>query len=144
MSYSIRLMKESDMDRVLTIENDLFSIPWTREAFNNEINNELAFVLEVDGELVGYICSLLVLDEAEISNVAVSKIKQKCGYGKILLNEMIMILKEKGCKRIFLEVRQSNIPAKRLYQGYGFSLLGYRKGYYRNPKEDALILKFEI
>ena len=143
MDFSLRLMLESDLDRVIFIERELFSSPWPREAFWQEIENELAQVLEVDGEIQGYVCALQVLDEAEISNVAVSKAYQRRGFGKILVTSMIDDLYSKGCVRIFLEVRDTNIAAIKLYSKMGFELLGARKKYYSDPVEDALVMKCE-
>lgn len=144
MEYQLKVLEESDMPRVLVLEKKLFSTPWPREAFQNEIDRKAALVLEIKGRIEGFICWIQVIDEAEITNVAVAKDFQRQGWGQILVTEAMKILKKKGCKNFYLEVRKSNKAARLLYKKMGFELVGLRENYYFKPRENALILGLEL
>lgn len=137
-------MKVSDLSRVVVLEKSLFTTPWPEEAFKAEIDRKSALILEVDGKIEGYICSLVVLDEAEITNVAISKEKQRQGLGFLLISSMLEFLKNKGCVDIYLEVRENNLAAIKLYEKSGFEKFGIRRNYYSKPRENALVLRKNI
>ncbi len=90
--------------------------------------------------VVGFAAFQLVADEAELRNLAVAPEYQRRGVGRALLEEARKRLVEAGAQRLYLEVRPSNKPALELYQSLGFSLLGVRKDYYRDPLEDAYVM----
>ena len=97
--------------------------------------------------LIGYILFRNLGEEAELLSLAVAKTHQKQGYGKKLIEEMILTLKNPGCKAIFLEVGEKNQAARALYRSLGAKLVNTRKAYYTNPngtKEDALIKKIPL
>ena len=141
---SIRRMKESDLDDVLVVENKAFATPWSRTAFEEEVtNNDLAHYLVVvdeEGQLVGYGGFWLVLDEAHVTNIALLPEYQGRSLGSLLLEHMILTAKMLGAVSMTLEVRPSNMPARKLYSNRGFVERGLRPNYYAELGEDALIM----
>jgi [ribosomal protein S18]-alanine N-acetyltransferase len=134
-------MHRTDISKIMEIEEFLFPDPWKKEMFYQEIDHEGAFLIEIiDKEICGFICGLQVLDEFLISNIAVKKQYQGCGFGSLLLEYALNLYIRKGCKKCFLEVRRSNAKAIALYQKNGFEVLGVRKAYYAKPPEDAIVM----
>jgi ribosomal-protein-alanine N-acetyltransferase len=103
-----------------------------------------ALVVEQDGSLVGFIVGRQVDDEWEIENIAVTGAARRCGLGSRLVGELLDLVRNRGGKSVFLEVRESNRAARSLYEKWAFIEVGRRKMYYQNPAEDALILKFKF
>ncbi|KSU57591.1 ribosomal-protein-alanine acetyltransferase [[Bacillus] enclensis] len=139
----IRFMTVDDLDAVMEIEHRSFSIPWTREAFYNEIEqNHLSTYLVVeDGECIAGYCGVwLVVDEAHITNVAVLPDYRGKGLGEALMKRIMEIAKQVGARVMTLEVRVSNEAAKGLYRKMGFQDGGIRKRYYSDNQEDALVM----
>lgn len=139
----IRFMTVDDLDAVMEIEHSSFSIPWSREAFYNEIEqNHLSTYLVVeDGERVAGYCGVwLVVDEAHITNVAVLPDYRGQGLGEALMQRIMKIAKEVGARVMTLEVRLSNKAAQGLYRKMGFQDGGIRKRYYSDNQEDALVM----
>lgn len=139
----IRLMGPEDIDAVVTIEQESFSTPWSRVAFENEVgDNQLAHYLVVDvgGRVVGYAGMWLILDEAHVTNVAVLPDYRCQGVGRQLMTTLLAHAKALGATCMTLEVRVSNAAAQRLYTGMGFVLRGLRRQYYTDTREDALIM----
>jgi len=140
---TIKKMKSQDVDGVISIEQKAYGDHhWSKESFLNEINNELArYYSAFCGEtLVGYAGCWHILDEAHITNIAVSVDHRRKKYGEALLKRIIDDCYLEKIKYITLEVRVSNTAAINLYQKYGFSSFGTRKGYYQDNNEDALIM----
>ena len=139
---NIRRMEVSDLEEVYAIEKDIFAVPWSYDSFTNTLKlpNTIYLVAETQGIIVGYIGVWKVLDEADITNVAVKEENRKQGIGQLLLNEAIGIARNEGIKDITLEVRKSNEFAILLYEKNGFKNVGIRPGYYEQPKEDAIIM----
>ncbi len=136
-------MLQQHLDGVLRVEEACFSIPWTRKDFERELNeNKLAIyrIALLDGEVVGYAGLWHVVTEGHITNVAVLQEHRRKGIADALMQEMIKIAQEKEMIGITLEVRISNLGAQRLYTKYGFRPEGFRKGYYADTKEDAIIM----
>lgn len=143
MQLTISPMTLEHLEGVLDIEVKSFSVPSSKKTFEYElIQNNLAYywVALLDSKVVGYVGVWLILDEAHIINVAVSPEARGKNLGKILMLEAInqMVLKE--AKVIWLEVRPSNIVAYNLYNLLGFKMVGLRKEYYSDNKEDALVM----
>lgn len=105
-------------------------------------NPRTALVVEQSGNVVGFIVGRQVEDEWEIENIAVSGAARRCGLGSRLVGELLDLVRSRGGKSVFLEVRESNRAARSLYEKWAFLEVGRRKIYYQNPAEDALILKF--
>jgi ribosomal-protein-alanine acetyltransferase len=116
-----------------------------RRLFAPESQRErTALVVEQDGGVVGFIVGRKIDLEWEIENVAVSGPARRHGLGSRLLGEFLNVVRERGGSDVFLEVRESNAPARALYEKWAFVESGRRKSYYDNPAEDALILRFSF
>ena len=141
----IETMKNSHVAQIAELEKICFSDPWSEKSIASELNNKLAFwLVAVEGEtLAGYIGSQTVMEETDMMNVAVHPDFRRRGIAEALVSALVEKLKEMGSHCLTLEVRASNVPAITLYEKMGFYEIGRRKNYYRNPKEDALILRKE-
>ena len=119
---TFREMLVEDLDQVMEIENDLISPPWTREGFFTFLlkDENMFFVVEEKGQILGYCSMQTVLDEGDILNVAVTRDRQKEGIGYFLVDSMLMLAAARGIHIVHLEVRESNGSARRLYQRLGF------------------------
>lgn len=140
------MMKEMTADHVVQVaqlETLCFQDPWSERSISSELSNPLSLwlVAEEDGAVVGYIGSQTVPDESDMMNVAVHPDHRRKGIAEGLVDALCAALKERGSVSLTLEVRASNEPAKALYEKLGFEQVGRRPNYYRNPKEDALILR---
>lgn len=136
-------MARCHVAQVAELEKICFSAPWSENSVASELTNPLSlWLVATDGETVaGYIGSQSVEGEADMMNVAVHPDYRRQGVGKMLVDGLVEALKEKGVHSLSLEVRRSNQSAIRLYEKTGFAQAGLRRNYYRNPKEDALILR---
>ena len=139
----IRKMNLQDAPAVAQLEIACFSDPWSENSIATELNSRLSYWLVAveDGEVVGYIGSQSVLGESDMMNVAVHPDHRRKGIAQSLVQTLSMDLKERNNVCLTLEVRASNESAIALYEKLGFQQVGLRKNYYRNPKEDALILR---
>ena len=138
-------MNESHVSQVAGLEKICFSDPWSEKSVASELSNPLSLwlVAEEEGRVAAYIGSQTVMDETDMMNVAVHPDFRRQGLGEQLVTQLVEQLKEKGSHCLLLEVRASNAPAIGLYEKLGFAQIGRRKNYYRNPREDALILRKE-
>lgn len=141
----LQKMAETHVSQVAELEKLCFSAPWSRNSVASELNNPLSlWLVATDGDVVaGYIGSQSVLGEADMMNVAVHPDYRRQGIGKLLVEELVASLKENSVYSLTLEVRASNDPAIGLYEQLGFTQVGRRPNYYRDPREDALILRKE-
>jgi len=138
-------MNESHVAQVAQLERICFSDPWSENSVASELKNKLALwlVAEENGDVAGYIGSQTCGEESDVMNVAVHPDFRRRGVAETLVGCLVAELKAMGSSSLTLEVRVSNLPAIALYEKMGFSQVGRRKNYYRNPKEDALILRKE-
>lgn len=138
----LREMMVEDLEQVMEIENELFAVPWTKEGYFTFLTKENAMMLVVEEKekILGYCGLLMVLEEADVMNVAVRKDRQKEGIGNFLMQSMLRLAQDRGIEKIHLEVRVSNDTAIRLYERLGFEKYGIRKGYYTDPIEDAVLM----
>ena len=141
----IKRMDQTHVSQIAELERICFSDPWSVSAFEYELKNPLSvWLVAAEGDQVaGYVGSQTVIDESDMMNIAVAPAYRRQGIAEKLISMLIVQLKERGSNSLTLEVRASNIPAIGLYQKLGFSQVGRRPNYYRNPKEDALILRKE-
>ena len=139
---TFRAMTTEDADAVAEIEEKSFAMPWKRDDFWREAQNELAtyIVCELDGKLVAYAGAWVSFNQAEVMSVAVIPELRGQGVGTILFGELIQAVKARGATAITLEVRPSNTAAIKLYQSFGLRSVGRRRGYYLDNGEDALIM----
>lgn len=146
MEVIIRGLTINDIDQVIEIEKQCFSMPWSKEAFENELKNILAYYqcAEVNGRLVGYMGMWKIIDECHITNVAVLPEYRNLGIATSLINKMIEICKCSEIVSMTLEVRETNYQAIKLYSKFGFKAVGIRPKYYQLPTENAIIMWKEI
>ncbi len=139
----ISIADSSCIDAISELEQLCIIDPWSMELIADELSdaNKLYLVAYEDGECVGFISTSLVIDTADITNIAVHPDLQRRGIGCALVKECEKQLMERGAKEILLEVRESNAPARNLYEKCGFQVIATRKRYYKHPTEDALIMQ---
>lgn len=135
-------MVVEDIPAIVAIERLSFSTPWSRVAFLSEIGKPFSFTRVASSEdtIAGYICVNHILDEAHIMNLAVHPGFRRLGIATRLLKEALKELKRKGADFFYLEVRSSNLAARKFYERSGFRVVGRRKNYYQSPEEDALLM----
>ncbi|KGA97776.1 alanine acetyltransferase [Alkalihalobacillus alcalophilus ATCC 27647 = CGMCC 1.3604] len=140
---SIRFMIKDDIEKIVEVEQNAFTTPWTHEVFEQELEvNKFAhyLVYEKDEKIVGYCGVWIITEEAQVTNIAVHSDFRGHGYGEELLDYALSYSKLMGANRISLEVRLSNIVAQNLYKKLGFQPGGIRKNYYADNQEDALVM----
>ena len=139
-------MDETHIEAIAELERVCFHDPWSINSISSELHNPLsAWLVAVDeGVVCGYVGSQSVLDGADMMNIAVHPDYRKRGIGSTLIEKLIVLLKEKNVISLSLEVRASNETAIGLYHKMGFEVIGKRPGYYRNPREDAYIMRKEF
>ncbi len=131
------------IDEIMVIENLSFKIPWSRQSIVDEVTgNTFAYYLcaRIDGRIAGYAGMWQVCDEGHITNVAVHPEFRQSGIGSALLENLISHARNSGIGSMTLEVRKSNLPAQNLYRKFKFVEGGFRKAYYADNNEDALIM----
>ena len=138
----IRAMQDEDVERISCLEEETFSMPWSRESFLSMIHNENAryYVAEQDGLVVGGCGVLMAADEGNITNVVVDKNYRNQGIGTQMLQYLIEEGEKDGLSSFTLEVRVSNAQAIHVYEKLGFFSEGIRPDFYEKPKEDAMIM----
>ena len=144
---TLREALRSDIEGIYEIEISCFSTPWSKEALLDdlEVEDKLYLVAETDdGKIIGYAGSWLVLDEGQITNIAIHPEYRRAGYGAKMTRKLTQMLRKQGMKHIFLEVRVSNIAAQAMYRRLGFTAVGVRKHFYSDPVEDGLIMRKEM
>ena len=136
-------MNEGHVAPIAQLEKLCFSDPWSENSIASELTSRLShwLVAVENGEVVGYIGSQSVLGESDMMNVAVHPDHRRKGSAEMLVNALSCDLKARDNVCLTLEVRASKAPAIALYEKLGFTQVGLRKNYYRNPKEDARILR---
>ena len=144
--YRIRRAERADVPALARIERRCFSDPWSERGIQESIQSEttVALVAEnAEGEM-GYLMARLSGEEGEILNLAVLPGYRRRGLGRRLLEQGLALLVGRGVREAYLEVRESNQAARDLYLGFGFRPVGMRPHYYRNPAEDALVLRARL
>ena len=137
------MMTADHVGQIAALEKLCFSDPWSENSVASELNNRLSvWLVALDGDAVaGYVGSQTVIDETDMMNIAVHPDYRRQGIGQELVERLCELLRERGSKGLLLEVRVSNGSAIALYEKLDFVQVGLRRNYYRNPKEDALILR---
>jgi ribosomal-protein-alanine N-acetyltransferase len=139
------LASRADIDAILAIEEASFTNPWTREMYAAELENRgVSFFFlarDADGGAIGFCSFWHVLDELHINNLAVAPPYRRQGVASALLTRVLEEGLRSGARSALLEVRASNQAALQLYQRFGFTVIGVRRGYYTKPAEDALVLQ---
>ncbi len=147
--FKLRRMRRADIDQVYTLEQRIFPAPWSRNSYEFELERNPAseqWVVEVWAEreewlIVAYSVCWQLGDELHIANLAVAPKYRRGGLGRRLLHHVLARAAEKGMKSATLEVRSGNQAAQGLYASFGFEVVGRRKRYYSNNREDALLMQ---
>jgi ribosomal-protein-alanine N-acetyltransferase len=138
------LASAADIEAIIAVEHASFTNPWTRDMYLAELENRgVSFFYVARDEarrIVGFCAFWRVLDELHINNLAVLPEARRTGVASALLQRVLTEGAKLGARRATLEVRRSNDIARRLYERFGFSVAGVRRGYYSQPTEDALVL----
>lgn len=140
---NIRPMLESDVEAVFLLEQECFPDPWSRKGIRDTLQEECSCMLvaEDNGVLCGYLNSTYLFEELNLNRIAVSPNFRRRQAGVSLLRALFAFCGEHGLTRLMLEVRESNLPARRLYESLGFVTLGERKNFYQNPPETGVIME---
>ena len=143
MHFEIADVSLEHIAEINELEKLCFSLPWSRQALISQLPDDMhMFIAAIgdDGQVLGYVGMMYVLDEGYISNVAVSPEHRRLGIADTLINALSDRANEKDLSFVTLEVRKSNVPAIELYIKNGFSEVGLRKNYYTKPTEDAILM----
>ena len=142
----IRRLTAADLPRVLEIEAASFSTPWSDATFRGLLGRADCdlFAAERDGRLIGYAVCWTAADESELGNVAVAPDARGSGAGESLVRAVQQVVRARGSRECYLEVRQGNRVAISLYERHGWRVVGRRPRYYRKPTEDALVLCWSV
>lgn len=139
----IRNMRLEDLKQVVILEQQIFSRPWSEQSFLSALKQQDTIYLVADEQDVirGYLGIWCAAEEGDLCNMAVAQSFRRSGVASGLLLQGMEICRRQGMHRILLEVRESNLPARKLYEQHGFQSIGVRKQYYRDPLEDALMME---
>jgi len=146
MNFCIRRMTLDDLPQVIAIDQASFSLPWPERTFRFEITDNPAsrcWVVESDGRIAAMLVLWLIVDEAHIATIATQAEFRRQGVGQLLLAHALKSARDEGALSAFLEVRESNIPARQMYLRNGFVEQGRRPRYYKDNNEDAILMKLE-
>ncbi len=132
----------SHIRQIAQLEKSCIPGGWSEKAFEQALENPnaLIFAAVLGGEVVGFLNGSYVLDEAELLNIAVSEKSRKSGIAGMLVTAFEDELRKLGVKTVYLEVREGNAPARKLYEKHGFTQNGLRKNYYSSPVENAVLM----
>lgn len=138
----VRVARAGDLPSILRIERSSFAVPWTDRAFRAVMARPDAVLLVAgrEGRVAGYAALWREGRDAELGDLAVAPDRRRTGLGRHLVEAAADAARERGAARIFLQVRESNEAARRLYGSAGFRRIGRKRGYYHSPREDALVL----
>lgn len=145
--FLIRRMIDADVAAIMKIEERAYDFPWTAGIFRDCIRaGHCCYVLEKGAEIIAYVVMSVGAGEAHILNICVCPESRGAGYGRILMDKMIMMARQLRADMMFLEVRPSNEEARRLYDKLGFNEIGARNDYYpsQQGREDALLLAKQL
>jgi ribosomal-protein-alanine N-acetyltransferase len=141
-------MSLSDLKKVHRVEEQCFETPWSLKSFQYEVDNmdTVLQVAELDGRIIGFACFRTMLDITHVMKIAVQPRLRRQGAGSLLFREVLKALKlsKPDAEKVTLEVRESNIEATGLYDKIGFKRTGRRKGYFKKPEEDGIIMELDI
>ena len=147
---SVRTMRPADLPEVMRIERRSFTMPWQESTFRALMRRPSAALLtaELAGHaaktVAGFSALWFAADEAELGDLAVDPDLRGRGIGRPLLEASIETARRRGAAVLYLEVRESNLAARTLYDGRGFETVGRRPGYYSEPREDACVMRLDL
>ena len=134
---------DDDIDGILVIERKSFSMPWSRESFEDVMKYPFlnGYCAKCGDDIAGYVIFHCLFEDSEVLDIAVGEEYRRLGIGRKLLSICQDRVRALGAERIMLEVRQSNLSAQKLYLSCGFSKTGERRNYYKNPTENAILME---
>lgn len=147
MKPSIVGVTAHDLPAVAAIEREAFSDPWSEKSFRDALAHPSIYFAAARDDanaVVGYVVAWFVADEGQIANLAVAPSGWGQGIGRALLDSALREAALREASEVYLEVRDSNDRARRLYRSRGFEEVGRRRGYYRHPVEDAIVLRWTL
>ncbi|MEI8182378.1 MAG: ribosomal protein S18-alanine N-acetyltransferase [Desulfomonile sp.] len=144
--FQIMRMLPEHIDEIMDIERSSYGTPWSRNMFLEEMSNRIArqLVFTVGDRIIGYVCFWEVLDESHVLNIAVHPDLRRQSHGKAIMDVLERMCRSDGLKRIVLDVGRRNLAARNLYKKSGFNVIGFRKNYYTEIKDDALIMQKQL
>ncbi|MGM9516052.1 ribosomal protein S18-alanine N-acetyltransferase [Roseateles sp. DB2] len=141
-------MQVQDIEAVLAIENQVYEFPWSHGNFiDSLVAGYEAWLLDDGHAAVGYFLALQGVDEMHLLNISVAPAAQGRGHARTMLDALCRLCRQSGCLQLWLEVRQSNERARRLYRHYGFTEVGQRRAYYpaaQGQREDAVLMSLQL
>jgi ribosomal-protein-alanine N-acetyltransferase len=142
----IRPATPADTARLTELERICFSDPWSQAGIREMLSasHTVGLVALIKETIVGYAMARWAADTGEILNLAVAPEHRRAGIAARLIDGLLKDLAGKAVREVYLEVRESNAPARLLYQERGFTVAGMRRAYYRHPTEDALVLRLPL
>ncbi len=146
-AVTIRPAAPADLDAIVEIERGSFGDPWNRALFFDALfakHTRFDVAVDAAGTVVGYLVAQIVADEGEVLNLAVAPGRRRGGTGARLLSGLMADARARGVLAVHLDVRESNAAARALYARFGFAGVGRRRAYYREPVEDALVLRSDL
>ena len=141
--FEIKPYMDALLGDIVKIERESFSTPWSADSLRQagQMENSIFLTVTEKETAVGFGCILLVAGEGELVDIAVSPAYRKLGLGQMLMTALLTEAANRETEQVFLEVRQSNTPARTLYEKNGFTAIGLRKKYYKDPEEDAVLMQ---
>ncbi|MFY9559636.1 MAG: ribosomal protein S18-alanine N-acetyltransferase [Terriglobales bacterium] len=145
MPVTIRSAGLDDVPAILALEREAASAShWTPEQYTRLVEGGLVLVAEAETKVSGFVCAQVLAEEWEIENVVVAAQARRRGIADALLRELLGHIRSQAGETVWLEVRESNQPARRLYEKHGFREAGRRRGYYQEPVEDAVLYEWRV
>lgn len=145
---AIRKMSHDDIPLVYAIETRCFTTPWSISSFKYELTYRQAIlkVAVFNNQIVGYVCLRIILGVTHVLNLVVLPEFRRRGIGSMLLQDAMqeLISLQPVTDLMILEVRESNTAAIKLYEKFGFNVIGKRIGYYQKPSEDAVMMELRM
>ncbi len=147
LPITLRAMLLEDLPQVVAIEAQSHLEPWTQQAFRAELETSLVaqpLVALRKDEIIGYVVPWFVADELQIANLTVKENFRQLGVGRLMLAHVLEMAEARNCRNAYLEVRDSNVAARALYESLGFVVEGVRPKYYGRAQEDAVLMKKDL
>ena len=147
--FSFAAMTAGDLAEVMAIERVAYAHPWTEGNFADSLRAGYCMQLlrAADGALIGYFVAMRGVDEVHLLNITVAPQRQRCGWGRLMLDALAHWARGQGAQWLWLEVRVSNTQARRVYEAHGFRRVGERRGYYpagAGRREDAIVMSLQL
>lgn len=147
LRHRMRPMRPADVEPVCAIERAVYEFPWSAGHFRDSLlAGHSCWVYQVGASIAGYAVLMRGVDEAHLLNLVIDPVFQRQGLGRGFIGHLCEVARGHGAHAIYLEVRPSNVAARRLYLSLGFEQVGRRRGYYpaREGREDALVMRLDL